>query len=178
MKRAASLFRIIKHQGGSDNHNCQATDLHPTPSPHAFLGKCHFTFPSGFKFQPVHRDNLWILTLRVYRQHSPPTSPRLSLFLTPLSPLQLHPQLSLSHPFPSLTSFSSLLFPACQDDFRLVASGLTQCGTIEAVITTVSEQLFLPRKTLLPIIHRLNPALHADMQGPDNSLCRKPLTHN
>lgn len=41
----------------------------------------------------------------------------------------------LCHFFPPLTSFSSQLFPACQDDFRLVASGLTQCGTIETVIT-------------------------------------------
>lgn len=29
------------------------------------------------------------------------------------------------HSIPPLTSFSSLLFPTCQDDFRLVASGLT-----------------------------------------------------
>lgn len=64
----------------------------------------------------------------------PPLLVRLSFF-TRLSPLALasspfllgllHSAPLLSHPFPPLTSFSSLLFPACQDDFRLVASGLT-----------------------------------------------------
>lgn len=144
-----SFFGIIKHHGESDNHDCQTTDLYPTPSLRASLRKCHFTFPSGSTLEAVHRRNLWILTQRVCWQHSLPTSRRLPLFLTPLSPLALtsspfllgllHSPPPISHPFPPLTSFSSLLFPACQADFRLVASGLTYCRTIETVITTVSE---------------------------------------
>lgn len=71
------LLRIIKHHAGSDNHNCQATDFHPNPSPRAFLRKCHFTFLSRVKLEAVHRDNLWILTLCVYCIDNtlPPISP-------------------------------------------------------------------------------------------------------
>lgn len=117
------FFRIIKHHAGSDNHNCQATDLHPTPSSHAFLGKCHFTFPSGFKFEAVHRDNLWILTcacidntlcshflICISSSPSLSWSPHLSCLLscTPHHPFP-PPHLILISPLPGL----SVWFQAC-----------------------------------------------------------------
>lgn len=96
--------------------------------------KCHFTFPSPRKFKAAHRDNLRILTLCEHRQHFPP-----SLFIRPpsLGPSSASatrpprpPSSPLvrprrAHLFPSLTSSPLLLLPACQDDFKLVASGLT-----------------------------------------------------
>lgn len=119
------LRRISKHYSGSPSLHCQATGLHPSLPPPVFLTKCHFTFPSRRKFKAAHRDNLRIMTLRMHRQH----------FLLPLSfslprtssapAFAPAPPPSRTHLFPPLTSSSLLLLPACQDDFKLVASGLT-----------------------------------------------------
>lgn len=98
-------------------------------------------FAPGFKFEAVHRDNLWIWTPCMYWQRSLPTSLHLSLLLPPVFPNPPH-LTSLD----SLSSFASSLLilisafpPPVKDDFRLVASGLTLWGATETVITTVSE---------------------------------------
>lgn len=72
-------------------------------------------------------SGLWLRSCIDNTVHLPCLSP----FLAPpqLQPLLLHPRpprpSSRTHLFPSLTSSSFLLLPACQDDFKLVASGPT-----------------------------------------------------
>lgn len=126
------FFRIIKHHAGSDNHNCQATDLHPTPSPHDFSENVisHFRLSSNSRQCTEIICGFWLvrvlttLSAHISSSVSLPHLPYLVPFTSPPSSLALHTS-PLYHPFPPLISFSSLLCLVCQYDFRLVASGLT-----------------------------------------------------
>ena len=123
---AASLFRIIKHRGSSDNHNCQATDLHPNQSPlvRFFPSENVISHSSpGLKFEAARRDYLRISTPCVYPRHPPPTRPHPLRSAPPRlsSVLPCTPHLSSPVPLPVLSPRYRLSSrPACQDDFRLV----------------------------------------------------------
>lgn len=93
-----------------------------------FLWKCHFTFRSRVKIRgsaprlSADFDSVRVLTAP--SAHSP-TSPPVRAS-SPLLRPPLHSTPLISRPLPLLSPHSHLSSrPACQDDFRLVASGLT-----------------------------------------------------
>lgn len=124
-------------------------------------------FAPGFKFEAVHRDNLWIWTPCMYWQRSLPTSLHLSLLPTPCLPQSAPPHLPrLSLILCLLSPHSYLCFsPACQGWFQACCVWPDFVGCDRNSNYNSLWIAFPP--SLLPIIRGLNPALQTDMQGPE-----------